>query len=108
MSGFGQKVMTIWQTYVTFPYDPFEYRLSFYVRSFFAFYNLECFNVAAEGDQDQGAEEDTLALRRKGNKRLEKPCVCVCVCVFVCEIPVVSVPIHNNKTVYKQPKQVAI
>lgn len=42
MSGFGQKVGITLQTYTIFPYDPFEYRLSFYVVSFINFYNLEC------------------------------------------------------------------
>jgi hypothetical protein len=37
-----------------------------------------------------------LASGRGGNTRLEKPCVCVCVCF----IPIVSIPIHNNKCLY--------
>lgn len=41
MSGFGQKVRNTLQTYAIFPYDPFEYGLSFSVVSFITFYNLE-------------------------------------------------------------------
>jgi hypothetical protein len=45
VSGFGQKVMNTLETYAIFPYDPFEYRLSFFVGSFFTVYNLQCFVV---------------------------------------------------------------